>query len=108
METLLNWITELESDLGISLPPLPLGEARLKMPSTFIVGVFVLGTGVVTFDNFPTGFVSDTIRSNAPTIKWVRPWSAALIISHADPIIDEYQWNISKHDSVYEGSSSGH
>lgn len=71
METVLSWITELESDLGISLPPLPLGEARLKTPSASIDGVFVLGKGFVTFDNFPTGFLNETVRSSTPTTKWV-------------------------------------
>jgi hypothetical protein len=71
LETVLNWITELESELGISIPSLPLGEARVQTPSASVDGVFVLGKGFVTFDNFPTGFLTDPVRSTNPQIKWV-------------------------------------
>ncbi|WP_122322408.1 DUF6602 domain-containing protein, partial [Pseudomonas amygdali] len=71
METVLNWITELESELGISIPSLPLGAGRLNTPSASIDGVFILGKGFVTFDNFPTGFLDDPARSINSNIKWV-------------------------------------
>lgn len=71
METVLNWIGELESDLGISPPPLPLGEERFKTASASIDGVFLLGKGFITFDNFPTGFFNDSVRKSNPMIKWV-------------------------------------
>lgn len=71
MDTVLNWIGGLESDMGISLPPLPLGEERLRTASASIDGVFLLGKGFITFDNFPTGFLNDIARANAPTVKWV-------------------------------------
>jgi len=71
MDTVLNWIDEIESNLGISLPPLPLGEERLRTSSASIDGAFLLGKGFVTFDNFPTGFLNDSSRASAPTVKWV-------------------------------------
>lgn len=71
METVLNWIIELETKVGISGKPLPLGNERLRTPSESVDGVFLLGRGFVTFDNFPTGFLNDNFRSSAPSTKWV-------------------------------------
>ncbi|TFH80960.1 DUF6602 domain-containing protein [Pseudomonas kribbensis] len=71
LETVLNWIDEVESELGVTLPPLPLGEERLKTASASIDGVFLLGKGFITFDNFPTGFLNNSSRTTAPTVKWV-------------------------------------
>ncbi|TCK95577.1 DUF6602 domain-containing protein [Paraburkholderia sp. BL9I2N2] len=71
METVLNWITEIEAAQGIAGARLPVGEERIRTPSQSIDGAFLLGTGFVTFDNFPVGFLNDDVRSSAPDTRWV-------------------------------------
>jgi len=70
IETVLGWITTLESELGISQEPLPLGEQRIMTPSSSIDGAFILGKGFVQFDNFPVGFVNDSNRAAHPGKRW--------------------------------------
>ncbi|UZH02626.1 hypothetical protein OJ965_18405 [Pantoea anthophila] len=71
MDTVLNWIIEIENQLGITGKDLPLGEQRVHIPSESIDGVFLLDRGFVTFDNFPIGFLNDATRQKAPKNKWV-------------------------------------
>lgn len=71
METVLNWIPEIEKAEGIVGARLPLGEQRITTPSQSIDGAFVLGRGFVTFDNFPIGFLNEAVRSSAPDTRWV-------------------------------------
>ncbi|WP_247392409.1 hypothetical protein [Ralstonia pseudosolanacearum] len=71
METVLNWIVEIEKAEGIVAARLPPGEERIRTPSQSVDGVFLLGRGFVTFDNFPIGFLDDSVRSSAPDTRWV-------------------------------------
>lgn len=70
MDTVLEWLGELEDELGVLREPLPLGPARTGVASPALDGVFVLGKGFITFDNFPTGFLTDSVRVQVPGIRW--------------------------------------
>lgn len=70
MGTVLEWLGELELELGLPRDPLPLGPERTSVASPSVDGVFVLGKGFVTFDNFPTGFLNDSVRAQVPDTRW--------------------------------------
>ena len=72
MKTVLNWIPELQANLGIVPENLPKDiNIRINTPSKSIDGIFVLNKGFIYFDNVPLGFATDEIRSAHDDLKWV-------------------------------------
>ncbi|MBZ5524829.1 MAG: hypothetical protein LAP21_21540 [Acidobacteriia bacterium] len=71
MTTVHGWLAPAHAKLGVVCPTLPpTGEARIAIPSPSVDGIFVLGKGFVVFDNFPMGFITDTLRQQAPSACW--------------------------------------
>jgi hypothetical protein len=71
MTTVQGWLAPAHAKLGVVYPALPpTGEARAAIPSPSVDGIFVLGKGFVVFDNFPLGFITDTLREQLPTARW--------------------------------------
>jgi hypothetical protein len=72
MQTAYNWIPQIHTSLGISIPDLPQDESqRLGTASPSIDGVFVLNKGFIYFDNVPIGFANAGTRADHPSLKWV-------------------------------------
>ncbi|MFT3710250.1 MAG: hypothetical protein QM817_21695 [Archangium sp.] len=72
MSTVHSWIAPIHSALGIQSPPAlpPTLDERVAIPSTSFDGVFVLGRGLLTYDNAPLSFISNAMRSQTPAGKW--------------------------------------
>ena len=71
MSTVMNWLAEIAAELECDYPTMPpSAKERQKFASPAIDGVYVLGRGLVQFDNFPLGFVTDEIREMHPATKW--------------------------------------
>jgi len=72
MGTVLNWIPELQANLGIVRENLPKDvNERIKTPSKSIDGVFVLNKGFIYFDNVPLGFATEEIRAAHDDLRWL-------------------------------------
>jgi hypothetical protein len=72
MRTVHNWIEPLHRELGIVDPILPTEPVdRIQVPSPSLDGVFVLGRGLLYFDNTPLGFMVDPARRARPDMRWV-------------------------------------
>ena len=72
MGTVLNWIPEIQTELGINPENLPVeANERIKMPSKSIDGVFVLKKGFLYFDNVPVGFANEEVRKTHQDLRWV-------------------------------------
>ena len=72
MGTVLNWMPDLQNELGIVPENLPIdGAKRAQTPSNSIDGIFVMNKGFIYFDNVPMGFANDQIRQSAPDLRWV-------------------------------------
>lgn len=71
MTTVYNWLPPIHQKLGVNVPNLPQGEARLAISSPSVDGVFVLQRGFIYFDNVPFGFGTDQMRQTQPAIKWL-------------------------------------
>jgi len=71
MATAQGWLHEIHSELGVSVPDLPLGDERLSQPSPSIDAMFILGKGFSYFDNVPNGFNTPQSRAGQPGVKWI-------------------------------------
>lgn len=72
MQTVYNWIPQIHSNLGITIPNLPQEKTqRLSTASPSVDGVFILNKGFIYFDNAPAGFINEQARAANPGIKWV-------------------------------------
>jgi hypothetical protein len=71
METVHGWIEKIYEEEGIQYPAMPPTKAeRFKIPSPAIDAIFILGKGFLQFDNFPAGFIQDSMRTSDPESKW--------------------------------------
>jgi hypothetical protein len=71
MQTVHNWFSGIHTELGISYPAMPPAlQQRIRVASPAIEGVFLLGRGFVHFDNSPTSFVPDAMRTAHPNLHW--------------------------------------
>ena len=69
METVLTWLRDTYDELKIDRNPLPIGMSRWVTPSPAIDGIFVLGRGLILFDNWrlmfaPEGFNDEFVGKN--------------------------------------------
>ncbi|MBB5865532.1 hypothetical protein [Xanthomonas sp. 3058] len=71
MATAQGWLHEIHSELGVSVPDLPVGDERLNQPSPSIDAIFILGKGFSYFDNVPNGFNTPASRAGQPGVKWI-------------------------------------
>ena len=71
MQTVHGWIPEKYDEFGISDTKIRHEHLRLKTPASAVDAVFVLGKGLLYFDNLPMGFVKSEVRSKHPDINWV-------------------------------------
>jgi len=72
MGTVLNWIPEIQTELGINPENLPVEtNERINTPSKSIDGVFVLKKGFLYFDNVPLGFATEEVRKTLQDLRWV-------------------------------------
>ena len=72
MRTVHGWLGGLHHELSIELPRLPPTlEERATVPSPALDGIFVLGKGILQFDNASVTFLHDsTHRALSPDGKW--------------------------------------
>ncbi|WP_201800938.1 DUF6602 domain-containing protein [Myxococcus xanthus] len=72
MSTTHGWIAPVYQALGIPNDPLPIDEnLRTNSVSPSLDGVFILGRGMLYYDNVPVGLVMPPLRAQNPTGKWV-------------------------------------
>ena len=71
MKTVHGWFAGIHDELGITYPPLPAdGAQRIKIASSSVDAVFLLGKGFIQFDNSPFGFISNELRQAHPDLHW--------------------------------------
>ena len=72
MTTVYNWIDPVHQELNIKYPIMgATGGERMKIASPSVDAIFVLGKGFIHFDNTPLGFMTDQMRLQNPSWKWV-------------------------------------
>jgi len=72
MGTVRNWISRLDTELGVSYPPLESTLSdRLKVVAPALDGIFVLGKGLSVHDSLPISLISDEQRALRPEVRWI-------------------------------------
>lgn len=74
LKTVLSWIEKSHNELGIAYPEMPPSfDARTKIASPAIDGIFILGLGFILFDNSPRYFdnIKDELRAEKPNFRWI-------------------------------------
>jgi hypothetical protein len=71
MNVVHRWIKEIYKRHGISEPAMgSTWQKRIKIPSTSLEGIFVLGKGHLYLDNAPINLFNDDDRRQQPTMRW--------------------------------------
>jgi hypothetical protein len=70
MSTVHGWLEPIHKTLGIELPNLDDPATRYGTASPTIDGIFVLGKGVVIFENHPLTLISEERRKQMPNGHW--------------------------------------
>ena len=71
MNVVHRWTKEIYRQHGISEPAMESAwQERIKIPSSSLEGIFVLGKGHLYFDNAPINLFSDDDRRQHPTMRW--------------------------------------
>lgn len=72
MKTVHGWLPTIREQLGIQYPQWGMtSEERIKIAAPAIDAVFVLGKGFLYFDNAAIGVMTDSLRAENPSAKWV-------------------------------------
>lgn len=72
LETVVNWIPEINAELGIAYPDMPPDvPSRCRIVCPTLDAIFILGRGFVYFDNSPIGFLPDHVRKAFPQTRWI-------------------------------------
>lgn len=72
MKTVYQWLTPIHRSLDIPYPPVKsTWQERTSVASPSLDGIFVLGKGLVLFDNQPIGWEFDELRKKIPEGRWI-------------------------------------
>jgi len=72
MSTVHGWVSPVYTANGITQTSIPSNDkVRLTTPADAIDAVFILGKGLLYFDNTPISFSSQAHRQSSPTSKWI-------------------------------------
>lgn len=72
MKTVHGWISTEYQKLGIPQTPIPTDDKkRVATPADALDAVFVLGKGLLYYDNVPLGFSNKEHRQQNPSSKWI-------------------------------------
>lgn len=70
--TIRSWIRKIEKAHGLNATPMPpMHSQRIKRLSESVEGIFVLGSGMLLYDNGAVTLAGDEDRANVPNARWI-------------------------------------